>query len=213
MQQFSSEAVSSAFGVQQQDEMDESTMSCNPITEFSFDESGVVDNLTSTPIKFHDQSNLYSDRSSPLPFPSPIISPLSAVDSCESSPSHSMMPDQEHTYTPIINPPNSTQDPPLDGSNLQVPSQVKGVKIIGDNIDKNVTPRFMRSDYQGKSLHYFHCYAAQDRFDLTMPEDYPDIPANPNLEELLPSKSHVSNMKLFCYSCSTNYVQIHAVLF
>ena len=194
MQQFSSETVSSAFGVQQQDEMDESK--CNPSTEFSFDESGLVGNLTSTPMKSNDKSNLYSDGSSPVPFQSPSFSPLSAMDSSESSPSHSMS-DQEHTYTPNMNPPNSTQDPPQDGNNLQAPSQVKGVKIVGDNIDKNVNPRFMRSDHQGKSLHYFHCYAAQDRFDLTMPENYPDIPAKPKLEDLLPSKSDVSNMKDF----------------
>ena len=73
----------------------------------------------------------------------------------------------------------------------------KGVKIVGDNIDKNVKPRFMRSDHQGKSLHYFHCYAVQDRFDLSMPEDYPDIPAKPKPEDLLPSESDTSTMKAY----------------
>ena len=92
MQQFSSETVSNAFEVQQQDEIDEST--CNSSTEFSFDDSGirtchVVGNLTSTPI---DKSSLYSDGSSPVPFQSPSFSPLSAMDSSESSPSHSLLP-------------------------------------------------------------------------------------------------------------------------
>ena len=80
---------------------------------------------------------------------------------------------QEHI--PNLNPTTSTQDPPQDGRNQQISSQVKGAKIIGDNINKNVKPRFMRSDHQGKSLHYFHGYAVQDRFNLSMPEDYPDI--------------------------------------
>ena len=31
--------------------------------------------------------------------------------------------------------------------------------IVGDNIDKNVSPRDMRVDNQTKSFHYFHSYA------------------------------------------------------
>ena len=37
--------------------------------------------------------------------------------------------------------------------------------IVGDNIDKNVTPRDMRVGNQVKSLHYFHSYAVKDRVD------------------------------------------------
>ena len=36
---------------------------------------------------------------------------------------------------------------------------------MGDNIDKNVTPRDMRVGNQVKSLHYFHSYAVKDRLD------------------------------------------------
>ena len=39
--------------------------------------------------------------------------------------------------------------------------------FTGDNIDKNVTPRDMRMDYQTKSLHYFHVYAVLNRIDIT----------------------------------------------
>lgn len=192
MKQFSSETVSDAFEIL--DEGDE--YAYDLITEFSSDESGLVGDLTSTPKKNTDNSDLFSDRSSPASFQAPGFSPLSVVDSPESSPSHSMtMLDQE--CTPNLNPTTSAQDPPQDGHNQQMSSQVKGVKIVGDNIDKNVKPRFMRSDHQGKSLHYFHCYAVQDRFNLSMPEDYPDIPANPKLEDLLPSESDVSNMKAY----------------
>ena len=36
---------------------------------------------------------------------------------------------------------------------------------MGDNIDKNVKPRFMRIDKRTKSLHYFNSYAVKDRVD------------------------------------------------
>ena len=38
--------------------------------------------------------------------------------------------------------------------------------IVGDNIDKNVSPRYMRIDNQVKSLHYWHSYAVHDRIDV-----------------------------------------------
>ena len=47
------------------------------------------------------------------------------------------------------------------------PSTWAGFKIVGDNIDKNVQPRFMRLDMQTRSLHYFHAYAVKDRVDLS----------------------------------------------
>lgn len=38
--------------------------------------------------------------------------------------------------------------------------------LVGDNVDKNVSPRDMRVDNQVKSLHYFHSYAVRDRIGL-----------------------------------------------
>ena len=38
--------------------------------------------------------------------------------------------------------------------------------IVGDNLDKNIRPRHMTSDHQTQSVHYFHCYAVQDRVDF-----------------------------------------------
>ena len=38
-------------------------------------------------------------------------------------------------------------------------------KLCGDNIDKTVHQRYMRSDSHGtRSLHYFHSYAIADQF-------------------------------------------------
>ena len=64
------------------------------------------------------------------------------------------------------------------------------LKIVGDNIDKDVKPRNMRSDYQTRSLHYFHAYAVRDRLNLDNCDDCASAP-NPStidLELLLPSK-------------------------
>ncbi len=40
-------------------------------------------------------------------------------------------------------------------------------KVVGDNIDKTIRPREMRSDHQTRSLHYFHSNAMRDRIDIS----------------------------------------------
>ena len=37
--------------------------------------------------------------------------------------------------------------------------------LVGDNLDKNITPRDMWVDNQVKSIHYFHSYAVHDHID------------------------------------------------
>ena len=157
--------------------------------EFSFDESETDDVVTSTPVKCFNTPDVHSEVSSPVSFRSPSFSPVSIADSHEWSYDRNEIPEQEQT--PAL------KSPEQDGHGQQESSKVKGVKIVGDNVDRNVKTRFMRIDRQGKSLHYFHCYATQDRFDLSMPEDYPGVPTNPKLEDLLPSKSDISEMKSF----------------
>lgn len=63
-------------------------------------------------------------------------------------------------------------------------------KIVGDNIDKEVKPRDMRSDYQTRSLHYFHAYAVRDRLNLDNCDDSASAPdmSSIDLRKLLPSK-------------------------
>ena len=55
---------------------------------------------------------------------------------------------------------SSPQNPNADSA---PPAEWTGFKIVGDNIDKTVRPRHMRSDRQAESLHYFHSYAVKDR--------------------------------------------------
>ena len=54
-------------------------------------------------------------------------------------------------------------------------------RIVGDNIDKNVKPRNMTSDFQTRSLHYFHAYAVRDRIDLS---DYSNEQPVPDIGEI-----------------------------
>ena len=42
-----------------------------------------------------------------------------------------------------------------------------GFKLVIDNIDKNVKPRYMRIDSQTQSLHYVQIYGVKNRLDLS----------------------------------------------
>ena len=73
-----------------------------------------------------------------------------------------------------------------------------GFKIVGDNLDKTVRPRYMRLDRQTESLHYFHSFAVKNRVDF---RSLSDIPPNqcqhPNrdlLAKLLPSTNDIQTM-------------------
>ena len=71
-----------------------------------------------------------------------------------------------------------------------------GFKIVGDNIDKTVKPRYVRFDRQTSSLHYFHSYAVKDRVNLTNHSDSLPLPPDaPNLMSLLPSTNDISEIK------------------
>ena len=60
-------------------------------------------------------------------------------------------------------------------------------KLVGDNLDKNVHPRDMRSDHQTQSFHFFHTYAVRDRIDLSEFSDDERSPEVFKAEHLLPS--------------------------
>jgi len=40
-------------------------------------------------------------------------------------------------------------------------------KIVFDNLDKTIKPRFMRAKYQTKSLHLVHSFAMKNRIDFS----------------------------------------------
>ena len=77
-----------------------------------------------------------------------------------------------------------------------LPSSIKTFKLIGENIDKHVKPRDMRSDYQVHDLHvhvhYFYVYGVRDHIDLS---SFPDNPALPDITSIilnliLPTATH-----------------------
>ena len=75
--------------------------------------------------------------------------------------------------------------------NLASPLKTKTLsyKIVGDNIDFNIVPRYMRIDHKVNSLHYFHSYAVCDRISVeNLPYQKPP--------SCLPSSKHISKMLL-----------------
>ena len=65
----------------------------------------------------------------------------------------------------------SSQSTSSTSQSSETSSQRPTYKLVGDNIDKNVKPREMRSDHQTRSLHYFHTYAVRDRVDMSSYSD------------------------------------------
>lgn len=71
-------------------------------------------------------------------------------------------------------------------------SKLHGFKFVGDNIDKNIHPRFQRHEKRGQSLHYFHGYAVRDRIDLSTLSDVTPPFHKPDPATFLPSKNDIS---------------------
>ena len=60
------------------------------------------------------------------------------------------------------------------------------MKIVIDNLDNNVDPRFMTSEQQTKSLHYVHMYAVQDRITMGhLPDERPERDASLSPAEVI----------------------------
>ena len=77
----------------------------------------------------------------------------------------------------------------------QCTSNVLTYKLVGDNLDDTITPRFVRADtYRKKSVHYFNSYAIKDRIDFShLSPVHPPPTCHPSplytAESLLPSIS------------------------
>ena len=74
------------------------------------------------------------------------------------------------------------------------------MKLVGNNLDKEVVPREMLSDYQKCSLHYFYAYAVKDRIDLSEISDQkvqPDFQSI-QLTELLPTGDDEDTLRRNC---------------
>lgn len=129
--------------------------------------------LTSTPSRIPQEGDHFPDELSPL---TTDISACTPPDQSSSSFSDS----QQLSVTASEMPDDTTQQAqhcPINQSSC--PSSLPnllGFKLVGDNIDKQVSPRYMRFDCQTRSLHYFHSFAAQDRIDFSHLSDIPPPP-------------------------------------
>ena len=71
---------------------------------------------------------------------------------------------------------------------INVEHQWNGFKIIGDNLDQMVRPRYMSQNRQSCSLNYFNSYAVKDRIDLSShPNFKPFLETDVDYDEILPS--------------------------
>jgi L1 cell adhesion molecule like protein len=85
-----------------------------------------------------------------------------------------------------------------------------GYKIIGDNIDKNVNPRFQTLANPTKSLHYFHAYAVKDRIDISELTDIPpSVPNQVDINTILPSVQSNANLKAVFEVLVSRWVYMH----
>ena len=82
-----------------------------------------------------------------------------------------------------------------------------GYKFVGDNVDKNVKPSRQREEIKGKSLHYFHGYAAKDRVNLASLSECSPPMSTPDPNVLLPSAADVS-WRRFASWCHGKNTQI-----
>ncbi len=65
--------------------------------------------------------------------------------------------------------------------------------MVFDNIDMNVKPRYMRGDFQTRSLHYVNTYAVKDRINFNQFSD--DVPSNLCILDVIPSEEDYLSLK------------------
>ena len=114
------------------------------------------------------------------------LSPSSDSESNLSSDESCLMDISESMVTSEAPKLNDTSELDLSGGPL-------GYKLVGDNLDDTINPRYMRvDDYRTKSLYYFNSYAVKDRvnFDNLSPIAVPTCMPNPKIvaTSLLPSQ-------------------------
>lgn len=104
------------------------------------------------------------------------------------------------------------QSQPKKPPSVPVPKPAwNGFKVVGDNLDKTIKSRDMRSDRQTVSVHYFQLCAVRDRVNCASIPDTPQPTSScPPLEELLPSPADhealTSNMAFLVARILTSYM-------
>ena len=119
----------------------------------------------------------------PTDVESPVSPPFSPVTPDQDGPAH-LCP----TSTPLHTLPcksTVTQEQPTSSFS----SRWHGFKFVGDNVDKNVKPRNQTLDRQGRSLHYYHHFAVEDRIDFSSESEEPPSEAiSLSMDDVLPTE-------------------------
>ena len=97
----------------------------------------------------------------------PIASPTSCSESVTSASSSS--PNDTQRESILDHPLTETQRESISVRPLDLPTY----KLVGDNVDKSITPRQETSESHKQSLHYFHTYAVKDRCSSSHLSDSP----------------------------------------
>lgn len=70
-----------------------------------------------------------------------------------------------------------------------------GYKIVGDNIDKYIKPRFLTTSTLPRFIHHFHFYAVKNRIKSDRLSDIPPIiPDTFETEKILPNEADHENI-------------------
>ena len=125
------------------------------------------DSATATPTKTASMSSSLSQLE-----PTKTSSPAKVPSEC----SNHLPPETSHNKS-------GSQRPPCPG-----------VKLVLDNIDSTVRPRYQRLDSQNKSLHYVQVYAVKDRTDFSRLSDSPPSPGR-SVYDILPTTSDYQMLK------------------
>ena len=131
-----------------------------------------------------------------------LLAPQLQLQTCESQ-------DQQEEPCPPAQPQvsNPSSDTQTEGDLSQVlsSSSYPHYLLVGDNLDKNISPRDMRVENQVKSLHYFHSYAVHDRIDVSdLSDDQPQVDL-----QSLPVTTFVPSVD-DCIALRSNYIVLVA---
>lgn len=132
--------------------------------------------------------------------PHSLSAPQLQLQTCESQ-------DQQEELCPPAQPQvcNPSGDTQTESNQVLSSSSYPHYLLVGDNLDKNISPRDMRVGNQVKSLHYFHSYAVHDRIDVSdLSDDQPknDIQSLP-VTTFVPSADD-------CTTLRSNYIVLVA---
>ena len=126
------------------------------------------------------------------------LSPDSAtVTTSEVSAESSTMSQPEHTSTPVKSHHHlaaAISTATNEDEQSVTCSPVPGFKMVIDNNDKTVKPRYQTIDAQSQSLHYVQVYAVKDRVDFSQLSKTASSPGR-SIYDILPTTSDYQKLK------------------